>query len=182
MFKFTRPPQNSIDAAATWIHPKDPAWDKSRINDEIKAMAKADPPIEEDEHPIARWNKGEVVFDLEATMSHPGPGFGSVTARDYLDGTQVVFTIKPFETVAESMDYNVASGDGHSSLARMAVAKGLVKIEANGETIQLHRNKSGELDERSMLMLHHSDGTGLLIFHLGGAIANLGSGAPTKKP
>lgn len=180
MFTFTRPPQNSIDAAATWIHPDDPAWDKDRIDAEIKEMTELDQPIEEDEHPVRRWGHGKTAFDIDASMSHPLLE-ERVTARDYLDSTQVVFTIKPFDTLVQAMDYDRAYGDKLAKLAREAVAYGLVKIEAQGKSPTLHRDSAGRLDERSMLMLYHSDQTALLIHHLGGAIARLGIGTDTKK-
>ena len=184
MFTFTRPPQNSIDAAATWIHPKDPAWDKGKICAEIKEMAEAEPPIEESEHPVRRWSECETAFDLDAAMSHPGRGAegGSVTARDYLDGSQTVFTITPFGTMKEALAYGQSASLSDS--VRRAVESNLVKIEVAGEKIELRRDKSGKLDDRTMRMIHHADrdnGHAGLLFHIAGAIARLGFGQ-TKKP
>lgn len=82
-----RPPQHRGDAPILFVHEDDDAWDKTKINEQVRRLKKRAV-----DHPFVRYQAGATRFDLSAPDEGPD-GESGVLA--YLDMTRAtVFALR----------------------------------------------------------------------------------------
>ena len=66
-----RPPTHRADAPIVYVHPSDPAWNKERIDRELREYREAEKP--ESTHPVLRYRGGFTRYDVAAVADYLAP-------------------------------------------------------------------------------------------------------------
>lgn len=119
-----RPPTHRADAPIVYVHPKDPAWDRERIDRELKALRDEGKP--ESQHPVLRYQGGFTRYDVDAIADYLKPD----ATRFYLKRIGV-FDWQEVESMREAQ---VLAGAKPRRAYLRCLALALSKID-NGPTI-----------------------------------------------
>lgn len=114
-----RPPTHRADAPIVFVHPSDPAWDKDRIDRELKALRDDGKP--ESQHPVLRYQGGFTRYDVDAIADYLGP-----------DATKFYFKrigLFDWQQIETLRDMDVAKSAKPRTAYWRALAVSLVKVE-----------------------------------------------------
>lgn len=115
-----RPPTHRADAPIVYVHPTDPAWDKDRIDRELKALRDDGKP--ESQHPVLRYQGGFTRYDVDAIADY----LGSDATKFYFKRIGL-FDWQQIETLR---DMDIAKGAKPRVAYWRALSVSLLKVES----------------------------------------------------